>query len=185
MSRSLELTQGQKTWVDDEDFEFLSQWKWQAQRDPHVRGFYASRKTRVAEHGPGGQPCLVLMHRVVAERMGLEIAGLEVDHIDRLATLDNRRSNLRAATRSQSMANRSSFRNSSSPFKGVHRHEATGKWVAEIQTNSQRHRLGYFDSEVLAAIAYNRAAVIHHGEFAGLNQFSIIPSISEYLHGVR
>ena len=167
--REIELTQGQKALVDDEDYEFISQWKWYAQWHPKLHGYYAARHTRVAEHGPGGKQRTINMHRVVAERMGLEIAGLFVDHIDRKATLDNRRGNLRVATNSQSAMNQSPQRGRTSDFKGVSWHEAHGKWQTAIKINGKRKFLGYFVLESDAARAYDAAAARLHGEFAVLN----------------
>jgi len=54
-----------------------------------------------------------------------------------------------------------------SRFKGVHKHQ--GKWAAMISINNRSVRLGQFAREVLAAKAYDRAAIIHHGENAVTN----------------
>ena len=167
--QEIELSQGQAALVDDVDFEFLSQWKWYANWVPTLRGYYAVRKTRVAEHGRGGKRRWVFMARVVAGRMGLEIAGLDVDHIDRTAPLDNQRSNLRVATRSQNKNNQGSRRGSSSRFKGVTWSKASGKWRAYITPNGKEQHLGYFTDESSAALAYDFAAARLHGEFAVLN----------------
>jgi len=174
--REIELTQGQVALVDDADYEFLSQWKWFAAWDAKLQGYYAMRTTRVSEHGPCGKPRTIRMHRVVAERMGLAVSGLEVDHIDRKTTLDNRRGNLRVATSSQSRMNTSPRLGSTSRFKGVSWHKARGKWEAAIQVNGRRHHLGLFIIEEDAARMYDRAAGLFHREFAVINIPSDLPA---------
>ena len=41
--REIALTEGKVALVDDRDFERLSQWKWHAKYDDHVKGGYAKR----------------------------------------------------------------------------------------------------------------------------------------------
>ena len=124
-------------------------------------GWYAThvecRPTRVARK----------LHRVVAERAGMDIAGLEVDHINR-DTLDCRRSNLRPATGHQNRRNQGRRVTNRSGHKGVNWHKAANKWQARIQTDRGRLDLGRFDSLDEAVAAYAKAAIEHHGEFARL-----------------
>jgi len=168
--REIELTQGQKALVDDVDFEFLIQWKWHARWNPTSRGYYARRtESHSAARARGGSRRTILMHRAVAERMGLEITGLDVDHIDRRSTLDNRRSNLRAATRSQGNMNQGASLGSTSRFKGVSWHKRDEKWDAKINKHGKRYHLGYFTDEADAARAYDRAAARLFGQFAVFN----------------
>lgn len=88
-----------------------------------------------------------------------------VDHKNR-NRLDNRRDNLRYATRSQNCINRLST--SKSGYRGVYL--VQGRWVAEIKYEKQRKFLGGFTTKEKAAIAYNVAAIKYHGEFAILNE---------------
>lgn len=107
------------------------------------------------------------LHRVI---MG-NPEGFFVDHINR-NTLDNRKSNLRLATRSQNMANRIS-RTGSSKYKGVHWRPNISKWRAQIRMGEKGDKqlmLGYFDTEEEAALAYNAAALEKWGEYAFLNE---------------
>lgn len=99
------------------------------------------------------------LHRVIMQPG----PGLEVDHIngDRL---DNRRLNLRVCTRSSNAKNTST----KVGYKGVHKNHR-GKWIAQITKNYNCHHLGTFRTAEEAAIAYNDAASILHGEFARLN----------------
>lgn len=91
----------------------------------------------------------------------------QVDHIDR-SRLNDRIDNLRAATREENCRNCSPSKNKLSQYLGVFFKE--GKyWTAAINVNRKQIHLGHFQTEELAALAYNRAAVKHFGEFANLN----------------
>jgi len=114
---------------------------------------------------------MVYMHR---EILGLTDRKIHGDHKDH-DTLNNRRNNLRIATHSQNMANRSSHKNSTSKFLGVsiETHKRGNKifkyWHAVISKDRKITFFGHFKTEELAALAYNEAAIKLHGEFANLN----------------
>jgi hypothetical protein len=100
---------------------------------------------------------------------GLLSPKLFIDHINCNA-IDNRRANLRIATRAQNAKNRSkSKRKCSSVYKGVHWHKQHKKWGAMIAVDHKRIHLGYFSNEDQAAKCYDEAAKKYHGEFACLN----------------
>ncbi len=86
------LTQGQVALVDDEDFEYLNQWKWHAQRITSSDHLWYAKTVM--------DGCPVMMHRVLL----LPSHGWSVDHIDGDG-LNNRRANLRLATHQQNMMN--------------------------------------------------------------------------------
>jgi hypothetical protein len=85
--------------------------------------------------------------------------------------LDNRRSNLRAASQSQNKKNLPAYANNKSGYKGVIR-LTTGRYRASIGVDGKRVYLGTYDDAETAAIAYNVAATNLHGEFARLNVVS-------------
>lgn len=93
----------------------------------------------------------------------------EIDHKNGNG-LDNRRENLRIATRSQNAANRFK-RGGSSKFKGVC--IAGKRWKAGIRQDGKSYHLGTFDTEEEAALAYNASATIRFGEFARLNEVNL------------
>src|SRR2546430_2641276 len=91
-----------------------------------------------------------------------------VDHINRLR-YDNRRCNLREASILLNNRNKGIGKANKSGYKGVSFCSGRNKWIAQIRAN-RSYFLGYFDSPELAAIAYNKAAILYHKEFAYLNQ---------------
>jgi len=152
------LTNGHETIVDDEDYAWLNQWKWYAKKDGNT--FYAVRQERENQ-----QYKTILMHRQI---LGLG-EGKLTDHMNRDG-LDNRRSNLRACTRSQNAMNQCRQKGCPSRFKGVTWHKGVGKWQARITASGNCTYLGLYDTEEEAALVYNRAALECFGEFACLNE---------------
>lgn len=149
MVKQIELTQGKVAIVDDDDFEYLSQWKWH-----YTAQGYAARRS---------SDRIILMHRQLISTAD----GMDTDHANG-NKLDNRRSNLRPATRSQNLANRPSLRGRSE-YKGVSWHEARKKWAAHYYLGGESHYIGLFVSEQEAAAAYDEAAKRVYGEYAYLN----------------
>jgi len=154
--KEIQLTQGKVARVDDIDYEYLSQFKW------YFYAGYAKRK------GPSPDRKTIPMHCVIAERMGLQIDGLEVDHEDQVK-LNNQRYNLRPATKAQQKHNEGLQRNNESGFVGVSFHKRVGKWRARIELNSKEKHLGYFETALEAALARDDAAKELRGEFVWLN----------------
>lgn len=156
--REIELTQGQVALVDVEDYEWLMQWKWHAQQDSKVRGsFYADRWSSPKD---GGNKRKIKMHCAIAGVVG-------VDHKNH-NPLDNRRNNLRSANARQQAYNRRISKRNTTGFKGL-KVARSGRYIAGIRVNGKQLHLGTFDTKIEAAMAYNAAAVLHHGEFACLN----------------
>lgn len=142
--------------VDREDAD-LAELRWYALTSSTSDHVYACKY-------PG-----TLMHRIILSRIldGDLHRAVLVDHRNGDG-LDNRRSNLRPANRSQNGANRSSTPNTSSVYLGVCRHK-NGGWQVSASYNGARRYIGYFASETEAAIAYNKFAIEHHGEYSRLN----------------
>src|SRR4051812_21037299 len=131
------------TFVDDEDFEWLSQWSnWRILKADHpyvVRNEW-DRETRRNK--------AIYMHRQILEEHGEELQGLWVDHING-NKIDNRKENLRPTTRQQNQQNRQgSNRASKSGVLGVRWFQnekwRTGRWQARVQFEGREHHLGYF-----------------------------------------
>lgn len=89
----------------------------------------------------------------------------DIDHIDGNG-LNNSIANLRLASRTQNMCNRTAFKNNKSGMKGVYLDRRSGKWRSEIKFNRVRHHLGRYETAEEAYSAYLKAAQRLHGQFA-------------------
>ena len=109
------------------------------------------------------------VHRMVAEAF-LEDwdKALQVDHIDGNG-LNNQKVNMRECSTQENSFNQKRRKNTTSKFKGVSWYKRRSVWEAYIHIDYSKKKIGYFDSELDAAIAYNVAAVEHFGEFARMN----------------
>ena len=156
--REVTLSNGMVALVDDEDYELVagSVWHYALRRNTG----YACKNVKKAD----GKWTQVLMHRALTN-----FGRAHIDHVDGNG-LNNQKSNLRAATVSQNSANARKRRHkTSSPYKGVCWDKHKGKWMAYIQASGARRFVGYFDTDLEAAQAYNRAAVAASGEYAKTN----------------
>jgi hypothetical protein len=111
--------------------------------------------------------CLYEAHRLIFCMMTGDWPQKLIDHKDRDG-LNNRWANLREADRAQNQHNRGKRKDNPSGYKGV-RAPKKGKWHARITVNRKSIHLGAFLSPEEAARAYDRAALRHFGEYAGLN----------------
>lgn len=142
--------------VSDCDYVYLRQWIWR------LHNGYAFRSRGQGRNGA------FPMHREIAERAGMDTSET-IDHINRVK-LDNRRSNLRPATRLQQMWNRSKNRNNMSGTTGVSWHKRAKKWMAEISIRGKGHHLGSFDNLENAVDTRNKAVLERDPEFAVLSE---------------
>lgn len=109
------------------------------------------------------------LHRIIYQRViNSEIPkGLVIDHKNG-NKLDNRRYNLRICTISQNNMNQKKTRGTSI-YKGVYWNKSKQKWYSQIKVDSKVKYLGLSITEKEAAIKYNNAAILFHGQYALLN----------------
>lgn len=154
-----EKAAGRVALVDGEDYDLVMQYQWHVAervRQGRMYGPYAAARIKCED----GRSREVSMHTLLT---GWPLT----DHIDGNG-LNNRRSNLRAATHAQNIRNGRS-RGGTSQFKGVTWYPPSRRWRAAIMLNGKYNHLGYFADEAEAARAYDAAALRLHGEFARLN----------------
>jgi hypothetical protein len=155
MSNKLELTQGKTTLVDFEDYEKFKDMSIHA---VNYRGWWYAEVT-IGKHGKQ------LLHRLILEAKKGELC----DHINGDG-LDNRRCNLRIATNSQNLMNSKKPSGvTTSQYKGVYWNKYNKSWHAHIRVNRHTFNIGYFDTELEAAKAYDAEARKLFGEFARTN----------------
>ena len=157
---------GKEAMVDLSDLPLVldGKGKWYA-RTANGETFYVSRCLYI-----GGKKVVAQLHRHLA---GLPLGGRSTvpDHKDRDG-LNNRRDNLRIATRPHNGANRRSTKGRE--FKGVFARKSkrpggATKYRAVIGVNLKLIGLGTFSSQEDAARAYDDAARKYFGEFALTN----------------
>ncbi|MBN1807345.1 MAG: hypothetical protein JW837_19015 [Sedimentisphaerales bacterium] len=155
--RRIPLTKGKFALVDPEDYEILNKYKWHVTENGST--FYAKRNAPTRK-----DTTPIYMHRCI-----LKVPpGRVVDHINH-SGLDNRKANLRPASRAQNNRYSKKRKNTRSKYKGVSFYSREKQFVAKITTDGNTVTLGYFKDEILAAKAYDRAARKFHKEFACLN----------------
>lgn len=108
---------------------------------------------------------LYLAHRVAWFLMTGKWPRHMIDHKNGKPD-DNRLENLRDATRSRNMANRTRNIKNLSGFKGVSKRRRGSYWSARIMVNHKEMWLGQFPTPEEAHAAYCKAAQFFHGEFA-------------------
>ena len=162
-------------WIDEEDRPLTDvQWNLKQAGRKDQPTYYAYRQWRV--NRARGE---YYLHNEVWERMMNAPLphGFLVDHINQ-DKLDNRRCNLRLATRMDNEANKRKRRTQaggapSSGYKGVSKVKDGRKkcWRATLTYEKQQKALGSFYTEREAAEAYNEAAIEYFAGFAHLNVF--------------
>ncbi len=148
------LSKGYEAIIDATDLPLVDGANWCVSQKPGQPAYAMTNITR------NGKRTSLKMHRLI---MGLPDG--EIDHRDG-NSLNNRRCNLRVATRSQNECNKGKPRNNTSGFRGVSFFKPHGKWKAQIVLNGKARHLGYFATPEEAHAAYVAARPIFHGEFA-------------------
>ncbi len=153
--KEIQLTQRKVTIVDDDDFYRVRGYRWCVDSKGYAVSYVDKKNVR--------------LHRFI---LGVKDPKILIDHINGDG-LDNRKANLRVATASQNHANAGKRKHNTSGFKGVHftkrRAHLSAPWAAYLGALKKTRFLGYFETAILAAQAYDIAANSYYGEFARLN----------------
>jgi hypothetical protein len=146
--KEIELTQGKITLVDDEDYEYLNQWKWSTKK--HRLTYYATRSEYIGKEGGVSKKRNFLMHRIILNANEGDI----IDHINGDGW-DNRKENLRFVTNRENCQNKHARKTSA--YVGVSWRKREKKWESHVRDKDETIHLGYFKSESDAAAAYGWA----------------------------
>jgi hypothetical protein len=154
------LKQGVKVLLDDEDLPKIAKFKWRL----HSNGYVSCNLRSGSNHQQ-----TIYLHRIIMNAPPRK----RIDHRDR-DKLNNRKENLRFCTSTGNQGNSVRHKNNkTSQFKGVSFHKRVQKWTAQIHVKQDnryvKKHLGCFETDILAAQAYNNAAKEYFGEFALLN----------------
>jgi len=147
--RKIKLTQNKVALIDDEDYEKVSKYKWQAVY--RREAWYASKT-----NGPS-------MHIFILGKRKNKI----IDHIDGNG-LNNQRKNLRYATHIENGYNCKLYKNNTSGHKGISWHKQHKKWAAQCRVNKKNIHLGYFINKKDAIKTYETFSEKHHKQFKRL-----------------
>jgi hypothetical protein len=131
----IKLTQGKRAMVDDEDFEFLIQWKWGINSCG-----YAVRHQHISGSGKNRKRIIFLMHRVLNNTPD----KYHTDHMNG-NKLDNRKKNLRTLTVSENIFYSKHRKNNTSGHKGVYWDRTRKLWHAQICRNRKVYFIGRFE----------------------------------------
>lgn len=161
--KTIPLTMGYFTKVDDDDYDKFAKKRWYAMRVKDK-----IRPSRVVYDGLGGGD-----RKSTRKYLSREIVGAKkgewVDHING-DTLDNRKENLRICNPSENAGNRKRPRTNKSGYKGVRKaNSRINPWRSQIIVEGKFIHLGNYKTRVEAAIAYDKAAKKYFGEYAKTN----------------
>lgn len=154
--KEIPLTRGMVGLIDDEDYALVSLYKWCVRGKNHL---YVGRSVRFS-----GKVVFIWLHRFLMGP-GKELV---VDHINGNG-LDNRRINLRICSVQQNNFNMRKAKNKTSIYKGVSWNKHGKSWRVSIKHKYKVVFCGYFKSEKVAAIVYDREALKLYGNYAKLN----------------
>ncbi len=108
-----------------------------------------------------------------------------LDHINNIPT-DNRIQNLRIATQAENTTNRKwgEIAGTRGVWWNGRKGKVAGKWCSTITANGVRTYLGNHETQMAAAVAYDKAAIKLHGRFARLN-YPEHPEVAPLLAGLK
>lgn len=159
--RRIRTSSGKYALVDNEDYDWLSQYSWNSYQD----GKNLKTWRAVTTKRSGGIQKTLYMSRMIMKPP----KGKVVDHINHNG-LDNRKSNLRVCTQTVNCINR---RPTKCKYLGVSFKKSKNKWVAQIAGfNGGSRHIGVFNTQREAALAFNKEAIRVRGKDAYVNKLS-------------
>ena len=168
--KSIPLSQGKVALVDDEDYEWLSRWKWCVKRVKHKSvpdTWYAVRSEYVSK----GQYRTIQMHRLVMNAPD----DVRVDHRS-YDGLDNQRENLRLATNQQNTAGRRVAPRALPRGVSLVPQLRGARFSAAIVHDGKSVYLGLFNTPQQAGEAYRAESTKLNGEFSPVYDLSAKPA---------
>ncbi len=143
--------------IDDSDYELVKNYSWNAVFKSTSNSWYAFIRVKSSELK---KTITLYMHQLFLQPKN----GFLIDHINH-DTLDNRRCNLRYATKSQNAMNMKMRCDNISGAVGVSWRKDRNKWRAFITVNMKQISLGHFENIEDAIQARAKAEDEYFGEF--------------------
>lgn len=148
--------------IDAEDFNRAKALHWIPRRDK-LGAYYAITSFRYMDSGKHMRAQIQMHSFITSFEDGV------IDHKNGNSQ-DNRKTNLRVATVQQNCMNRGLNKKNKHNGKGFCYSKADKKFRAYIYLSGKAKSLGSYKTRDEAALAYNKAAIEHFGEFAKLNE---------------
>ncbi len=149
--------------VSDEDYNSVKKYPWRASKcctHKNCKNFYVITSTYEKGTRKRG---IIRLHRFILKAKPNEL----VDHKDGDG-LNCQRNNIRKCNAYQNAQNKRSSVVSKSEYIGVFKDGVSFR--ASIRANRQQISLGFYKTKNEAALIYNIAAILLHGEFAKTNK---------------
>lgn len=145
-------SKGEEFYFDLEDYDKIKNYCWCVNDEGYIKAYVPELSK------------IISFHRLI---MDLNDVLYDIDHKNgELSRFDNRKSNLRIATRSQNQMNKGKQKNNTSGVVGVGWHKASDKWAAYIAINKKQIHLGLFDKFEDAVKARKEAEDKYFGEWS-------------------
>lgn len=160
--KEIPLTQGKFAIVDEDDYEWLSQYKWYAYKDKKSKTYYARRNIWTGKK----KQTAIQMHRMV---MGCSPKdGKTVDHIN-FDGLDNRKVNLQAVPRQINIHRRLRQKNNHTGYIGIQWKKKKKWWEAWVTLDKKKTYCGHSKDPREAAGKRDKVVAEYYEKNAILN----------------
>ena len=143
---------GKEFIIDKEDYEIAKQYCW------HI-----TKSGYVVANSKNGSNRIIWLHRLL---MNVKSNDIYVDHRD-WDKSNNRKKNLRVATKSENNINIKRKSNNTSGYTGVTFNKRSHKYIARISRDGKRLFLGSFDNFEDAVKVRHSAEIALHGKWSG------------------
>ena len=141
-------SKGNKCYIDTEDYERVKPYYWF-----QSRGYFYTVT--------GRKHCRIQLHRFILS----DCSSIDIDHRNR-KKWDNRKKNLRPATRAENIINRDVISTNKTGYTGVSFSTSRGKYRAYITVDGHQKHLGFFDDPVSAYNARLKAERKYYKDFS-------------------
>lgn len=159
--KKIKLTQNKVALVDDNFYNEINKYKWQARWNGY--NWYAVRIDKI-----NGVRTTVYMHRFIYELVTNKklLPNTQIDHKNNLnadSSLDNQFDNLRIVNNKQNQLNSNIRNNSTTKYRGTYLRKNKNRIISQITRNRELKYLGCFpntqEGQILAALHYDYEAL--------------------------